>query len=44
MNTQTSFASFVDTAPTTDFVEISFDSIEHVGGGDATSYPVGPKS
>jgi hypothetical protein len=44
MNTQTNVAAFVASTQTTDFVEISFDLIEQVGGGDATSYPVGPKS
>jgi hypothetical protein len=44
MNTQTVFYASTDVTPTTDFVEITLDFMESVGGGDATSYPIGPRS
>jgi hypothetical protein len=43
MNTQSTSLATSDVVQTADFVEICVDLIEFVGGGDTTSYPVGPR-
>jgi hypothetical protein len=44
MNTQTVLLPATELSQATDLVEISLEMIEKIGGGDATSYPVGPRS